>query len=297
MGILDELHIKVEEIEAEQLKRDLELEAQEEFYREHLRPVMIQAHQYLSDIVENLNIVTPKIEPSYPLRYLRDQLVSLDQTDYQIDFDSRTSPHQIDVTCNCTLAQPQEFYVPTKEAALRHSNLLNSYDFPHHRKNRLDKRYEIRGATFILEGPMPVHIRLLANAADRCVNLLLYNIEDKPVKKYKFSPEKFTPELLERLARLLVREESMLVSGVVSQDYRERLQQQLEEENRRKKKELSKALADLESQKSKENNARPMIRAKRAVMARAIKASKLFEQFRAQCISSIVELFGRIYRK
>ena len=91
MGILDDLNIKVEEIREEQLKRDLELEVQEKYYREQLRPLMLQAHRFLSDIVHKLNIIQPEIRPSYPLNPLTKELVTFDQSDHRIDSDGETN--------------------------------------------------------------------------------------------------------------------------------------------------------------------------------------------------------------
>jgi hypothetical protein len=290
MGILDELNIRVEEVRAEQLRRDSELEAQEIFYRDHLRPLMLQAHQYLSEIVYKLNIVAPEIKPSYPLKPLSNQSITLEQSDYQIDFDSKTSPHQIDVTCLCALDQPQEFFVPTQDAASRFTDLLHSYNFPHHRKDRLNSRFEVSGATFFLEGPMRVHIRILADAAGRCIQTLLYNLEEPPFKRYKFTPDTFTPEILERLAFLLVREEKVLVEVVVSQDYRDRLRLQLEEEKRRNEEDLATAFAELESQRLEEENAKFLNRAKRFVSERSGRALSFIKHIRDRCIVVFTKL-------
>ena len=51
MGLLDELQDEVDKIKADELKESSELEAQEEFYRLHLSPVMLRAHKYFSEIV------------------------------------------------------------------------------------------------------------------------------------------------------------------------------------------------------------------------------------------------------
>ena len=288
MGILDDLNIKVEEIREEQLKRDLELEVQEKYYREQLRPLMLQAHRFLSDIVHKLNIIQPEIRPSYPLNPLTKELVTFDQSDHRIDSDGETNPYQIDVTCSCTLDQQQEFYVPGKDAALNYAELLHSYNFYHHRKNRLDSRFDMCGATFFLEGPMHARIRILANATDRCMQIILQNFEDLPIKRYKFSPDKFTPDLLERLARLLVREEMLLVEVAISHDYRDQLRRQLEEEKQHKEEDLATAFAELESQRAEEReNAKLLNRAKRRV-AEWLELTKTFiRQYRKWFITKL----------
>jgi len=248
MGVLDELHVKVEEIRAEQLKQDLELAAQEAFYRESLRPVMVQALHYFSDLVEKLEIVKPEIRPAYPLNPLIKRPVKLRQSDYKVQADSENSPHQIDITCRCTLDRPLEFYLPGRDAASEHENLLKHYDLYHQCTKRIDKNfYEPRGATFYIEGPMFIRIRLVAQAADRCVRVIIRNIEQQALKRYTFPPEELNSDLLERLARLLLREEEALVELTVSDEYRQVLRRQIDEEKRRENKALGRYLAGLKS--------------------------------------------------
>jgi hypothetical protein len=241
---------------------------------------MVQAYGYLSEIVDNLNIVAPDIHPSYPLNPLLRQGVALNQTDYRFSFDNRKSPRQIDILCTCTLDQPQEFHVATEEAVVKHADLLRSYKFHHHQRNRLDKLHNIRGATFILEGPMKVHMRVFAHAADKCIYIDLRNLEDQPYKRYKLSPDKVDDELLERLARLLIREESTLVEVKVCDNVRDELRRRLELEKRRDEEDLAQAYADLEAERLAEKNAKLINRAKRAVAERTGEVLKVIQRFR-----------------
>ena len=265
MGLLDDLKLEAEKIRAEEQEQNAEFESQEEFYDEYLKPVMVRAYAYLSEIVDNLNIVAPDIRPSYPLNPSLKVGVVLNQANYVFSFDNRKSPRQIDILCTCTLDQPQEFHVATKEAVENQAELLRSHKFHHHQRNRLDNLHNIRGATFLLEGPMKIHIRLLAQAADRCIYIDLRNLEDQPVKRYRFAPDKVDDELLERLARLLIREESRLVEVKVSDKLREELRLKLELEKRREEEDLAQAYAELEAEKLAENDDKLINRARRLV--------------------------------
>lgn len=297
MGILDELDIKVEAIRAEQVRRESELAAQQKYYLEALRPLMLQALQYLSDIVDKLNVVSPEIKPSYPLNPLSNESITFHQADYQIESDSRTSPHQIDIICNCTLEEQQEIYVPTRDGASRYTELLNSYNFYHHRKDSLDGRFEIRGATFFLEGPMHVRIRILANAEDRCIQIILRNLEEKPIKHYSFSPDRFSPELLERLARLLVREERTLVEVAVSQEYRDQLRRQLDQEKRQKEEDLARAIAEREIERMEEEKAKFKNRAKKAATEMLGSFANSVSQGKNKFIQVITDVKGHLRDK
>jgi rubrerythrin len=112
---------------------------------------------------------------------------------------------------------------------------------------------------------MPVHIRVEAAPADRCVYVHLLNLESQPYKRYKFSADKVDGALLERLAKLLVREESKLIEVEVSDDMRSELRRRLEIENRRREEELARAYAEMEAEKSAEREAKFTFRLTRAI--------------------------------
>ena len=212
MSLLENLQSQVKKITEEESKKSGNFLEQEAFYENHLKHVMVRVHNYFEKIVENLNIVAPDIYPSYPLNPMERKGVTLEQADYAYSYDNGRHPRQIDILTICNLKRPIEFYVPTADAVLNHSNLLESYQFPHHRKIKLDKLYNICGATFILEGPMKAQIRISANSSEKCIDVFLWNIEKKPFRKYRFSPEKVDDQLLQRLARMLIRKESVLTS-------------------------------------------------------------------------------------
>jgi hypothetical protein len=265
MGLLDDLKTEVKKIKNEELQQDAELEAQEEFYNTHLRPVMLRANSYFAEIVDNLNTVAPEIYPAYQLDPLQQREITLNQGSYLYRADHVENPRRIDMSCNCTLVDAQEFYVRSKDAVDKYAALLDSYKFPYHSKNELDTRHEVINATFILEGPMKVLVRIQADAVDRCVYIDLQNIEDLPFKRYKFLPDKVDDELLDRLARLLVRKESKLVEVKLSDDVRDEFRRQLEQEKRRNEEELAEAHAYREAERLAEEEAKLINRAKRAV--------------------------------
>ena len=266
MGLLDDLQVEVKTIRAAELDQNAELKAQEEFYSVHLRPAMLRAYDYFLEIVESLNVIASDIKVSYPLNPSLKGGVTLHQSDYKFSSDCGKTPRQIDILCSCTLEHHQEFYVGTEEAAQNLSDLLESFRFPHHRRNKLDKQYNIRGATFILEGPLKVHIRVLAHAADRCIYISMRNLEDQAIKRYKFTPEEIDTELLERLARMLIREESFLVEvKQMPDDVRDELRRQVELDNIREAEGRAQAQADLEAERLAAKEAKLVNRIRRKV--------------------------------
>ena len=112
----------------------------------------------------------------------------------------------------------------------RQSALLDSYRFFYHRKDRRNERLEVVAATFILEGPLRSHLRIVADPDDRAVHVMLRNLEATPTRSYRFEPGQLDPAMLERMARLMLRQERTLVQVEVSESVRRQLQARLAEE-------------------------------------------------------------------
>ena len=112
---------------------------------------------------------------------------------------------------------------------------------------------------------MKVQIRLLASPKDACIYVDLLNIEAQPVKRYRLAPEDVDEALLDRLARMLIREEQTLIAVKISDDARAALRRKLEEEKRRKARELADAEAEREAERLAEEEAKLINRARRTV--------------------------------
>lgn len=265
MGLLDDLKKQVEEKEQQERQQNAALEAQQAFYETHLREVMRRTHDYFSELVEHLNAVAPEVSPAYSLAPPQEPPISLKQEGYSFRSDSYEKPTNILVNCVCSLEQRCEFYVRSKVAIDNYSALLDSHNFPYYTRNELDERHNVANAIFVLEGPMKVQIRLLASPKDACIYVDLLNIEAQPVKRYKLPPEAVDEALLDRLARMLIREEQTLIAVKISDDARAALRRKLEEEKRRKAQELADAEAEREAERRAEEEAKLINRAKRTV--------------------------------
>lgn len=265
MGLLDDLKNQAKEKEEKEKQREAELQAQQLYYDKHLHSVMRQAHAYFLELVQQLKIVQPEVSPEFSLGPENEPPITLRQDDYVFRADNTEKPRSIVVSCECHLDEPCEFYVRTKTAVSSYAEMLDSLGFPHYRKNEMDERLDVANATFVLEGPMKSQIRLVASPENKCIHVDLFNIDRQPRKRYRLSPEKVDETLLDRLARLLLREDATLVEVEVSDEVREELRRKLEEDNQRRAQEQARAIADREAERLAEEEARMINRAKRTV--------------------------------
>lgn len=261
MGIQDELQAEVDRIRASEAREQARLDSQDAYYREHLRPAMLRATAYFRELIDKLSVVEPSITVRYRLNPYQPDGVALKQSKYRLRVDSEENPKLVDVLCTCTLDRPREFFVANARMAESRSKILNDYGFPHHRKNKLDGFLNICGATFILEGPMTVRIRILADAEQRAVEIELRNFFDEPEARYhRFRPEQLDDDMLDRLAQLLLRKIPQLVETRVSDEVRDQLRTRLRVEQLTRERELESARRELAAEEEAARAARPINR-------------------------------------
>jgi hypothetical protein len=266
MTLLDDLKAQAADVKAAEFALREEQQAQEEFYALSLRPAMVQARDYFDEVIRNICIVDPSIECSYPFDPNQMAGVTFTQSEYAFDYNDSRNPRQLYIRSICRLRKPAEFYVPTKKGVEKYAKLLHDHVLPFHQKNQLDERYDIRGATFILDEALPAQIRILSSPADRCIYVDFRNFEEKPFVRYRFNPDQLTIEMLEKIARVLLRKEPKLISFDVSEEFRGELQKQLEIDRLKKEKDVEEGLAYLETeQQAEEKEARLINRTKSAL--------------------------------
>lgn len=265
MALRDELRKEVADIKSRQQDESARKEADEAFFAQQLLPAMREAHAYFSEVVSNLQIISPDIFPEYPLNPLTEKGVALRQCDYKYRVDDGKNPREVDVLCQAVLDRPMDFFVDTKERAEKHAALLDAHDFAYHRKNYLDKHFNIKGATFFLEGPMRVYFRISASAEDRCIYIDLRNLGEHKSKRYKFQSEDFNEAFFDRLTNLLLRKENYLIAPNVDAVERDQLRRQLEAEQRLRDQDLAEAYQLQESRKAAEREAMLSNRTRRAL--------------------------------
>jgi hypothetical protein len=278
MSLLGDLQKEVRKIKESEVKKNAELEEQQAFYDSSLLPVMTRVCRYFEEIVENLNIIKPDIQANYPFHPGRESGVSFKQSHYKFLSDSHDHPRQVDIHCRCTLEKPYEFYLATQKAVEAHVDLLNSYNFSFHHKDQLNRNSEIRGAKFILEGPMYVHIRITASPGDKKVHVAVRNLGEQPIKRYKLSPEAVSEEFQELLAKLLLRKIPQLREVKVDENYRGQLRTQIESEKRVEEEALAQAYADRKLLRIAEENQAFINRSKRAVVEQVQVIRKLLSK-------------------
>jgi hypothetical protein len=244
MNLLESLRSEVKVKQAEQARSLAQHEREQEYYRDTLRPVMLKAKVYLSEVVDCLRFLDSHMPVELPLSPDNKSMVSMDQKGYELFYDDSVNPTHLELVFDCDLVRSQNFHLPTRGEVERYTEYLDSLDFPYHRKTQLDRQYEISSANFKLEGPLKVRIGIVASPADRCIYIHLRNLEATPRKRYKFSAERVDTALLDRLSRLILRQETDLVTVELCPETRQRLRNQVENGRRERLEDLKNAFEE-----------------------------------------------------
>ncbi len=245
MSLIESLREQVSLKEAAHAAHLAELEAQQRVYEETLRPTMLKMLGYFSELVDSLRLLDTKTSVHLPLAPDKSSTVSMEQSGYRFSYDDGKNPTRLEVFCECVLTAPQRFYVSNPQAVENYTQYLDDMQLAYHKKTQLDGHYDVRSAVFELEGALKIGIRIDANPESGRISFYLLNLETMSTRKYEFSPEKIDESFLERLAKLLLRQESKLVSIKLCPDIRAGLRAKVQSDRIKREAELKIAFEEL----------------------------------------------------
>ncbi|MEP5568583.1 MAG: hypothetical protein ABJN62_12155 [Halioglobus sp.] len=258
MSLIESLRNEVEIRESEHAAILAEREAQQTYYEDSLKPSMQEARSYFLEVVRNLKFLKTVTPVSLPMAPDGESLVAMEQSGYEFFYDNANNPMRLDIVCECLVSGAQRFYLSTPDKVAQYTEFLDGLHFSYHRKTELDSKYEIRNATFELEGPLKVGVTIEASLADRCIYIYMRNVEGLAKKRYRFAPEKVDTALMERLARLILRQEETLVNVTLPNEVRNELSMQVMAERQEREKDLKIAIEEMRLERLAEVEARKL---------------------------------------
>lgn len=228
MGILDELKQEAIEKQQQQLTQENQEQRLETLYREALLPAMQKAYLFLQELVQHLcflehAIVVEQYSAKYP------QIGRLTQQDYKMytddhggfaDFDRLM---QITVRFFCVGSGSFRYEVESQGLIEREIAFLSS------RHLKFDWVLKggtsaVRRACFNVEQKIPVRFKFQVDYAHSNIQLMIHNHENFNSYKKSFSAEQINDELLDEIARFMLRRNSNFVCLDISVDHKQRIQ-------------------------------------------------------------------------
>ncbi len=257
MGILDQLRD-----EANKKKADIDAESnlgeqRANRYRHFLLPKMQEIFQYMKEIIEHLNFLEQDIEINhYSDRY--QQLGLLHQKGYKINtdgYDGFVNPEnimQINISFNCQGEGDFVFQKEGKSFIEQEVSFLIKSNTPFQWKY-IQSAENASTAVFRVKRNIPVQFRFEVDYEQSLIILLIKNHANFDFYKKNYSPEEIDQDLLDKIARYMLRKDDDLVRLEISTQQKTAIKQQLKKQ-RREHEALMQQIAMEEAQQEKEDD-------------------------------------------
>lgn len=239
MGLLDELKNQAQELKAKEddgqdpTQADAKPDGDAEQARRMLGPKMKALYNYFKEFNEHLNVVSPDVSGDYLLEGLG-TLSNLRQGDYKLATDDPKSIQKFTFHWSCSGSGRQEFKVTNPILAEKHRENLWNLNL------RFNKRDLQRGAgaVFVVEAFVPVSFEFEADPVKNVISLKLKNLGALGVVTHFYSPDKVNAELMDELAKCVLRRPNRFdelngekMSDTLRQQLRENLEKEREQRN------------------------------------------------------------------
>ncbi len=231
MGILDDL-----KREAEQARRAKEGEEalraeRERTYRDEIRPRMKKIHQYLIEVVEQLQLINRQVKASYSIPCIG-MMGDLTQENYRVFIDSAENPKELIIQFDCCAKDERKYEI---SAALSEEfrQFLIEQQVRFSEWPVRDGEGEITSVIF--KGKLQVRVALVIKAdfdqSRICATTI--NYDGLSVRDYTFDYAKIDDAWLDQLGHYLLRKEAHWDSLYISDEDRKRIHQRAREEQAR----------------------------------------------------------------
>jgi len=236
MGILEQLRTEAAKKQRDQFSQkelDQQLAAN---YRRDILPRMQQAFRFMKELIDHLNFLEHAIEvENYSDLY--PQFGRLKQTNYKINtdgimgFTDINKLMQINVSYSCV--GEGEFYLPREG----NGAIEREISFLHEKKLNFDWKplpmRESRVCTqFRIQRSVPVFLRFEVDYQQSKIKLQIRNHFNFDVFDKVFLPEEINDELLDEVARFMLRKDHDFIRLSISSEHLQDIRQRLEQHKR-----------------------------------------------------------------
>ncbi|WP_036248454.1 hypothetical protein [Methylobacter sp. BBA5.1] len=233
MGVLEQLRGQVhgkQDDELDQQHIEQELAAR---YKDAILPKMQSIFVFMKEMVEHLTYLEQSIFiDDYSSKY--PQLGRLIQTDYKINTDGiigYVDPGklmQINVSFFCLSEGAFSYNLQGKSLIEQEVAFLSAHKVPFEWKY-FQGVGAVQNASFIVTRKIPVRFKFEVDYVASNIKILINNHENFGVYKKSFAPEQIDDDLLDEVARFMLRQDSDFIRLEISSEHRNRIRRKLEE--------------------------------------------------------------------
>lgn len=236
MGILDQLKHEAAEKQKQQESQTNLQKQREDHYRVAILPAMQKAFKFMQELVEYLNflehaIVVDEYSTQYP------QFGRLKQQDYKIYTDNHggfadvDQLMQINVRFFCVGFGAFSYNLEGQNRIEREVAFLSARNIPFDWKLQ-NGRSAIPSAVFTITRKIPVRFRFEVDYDNSKIHLLINNHDSFTAYKKAFAPEDVNEELLDEIARFMLRKDNDFIRLEISSAQRQSITNLAEQKRR-----------------------------------------------------------------
>lgn len=296
MGLLDDLKSQAEKQQDTKSGSPTQQIGSDDFYREHVRLRMDAAHNFLKELVNQLNTLKLDTRANYPFKP-DGKTVTLLQQGYKVYSDSIPEPRQITLSFTCGLINPTAYEIQGQGPVMAQTELLERYHFKYEKLEQRDQRQLVSGAKFRLVGPLQVKFVLQYDDNKQIIKLLLGNFVGPGTSQYNLKPEQIDEAFLDHLGKYILRKEPSLFKEAISDDVKAMLRKKLQEEQMQREAELKEAeeIRKAEEDAQKENSKKELL--KKAVSQTVAEKKEKLKQAMNEQVSEKKEKLRTMFNK
>ena len=230
MGILDDLRNDAEQKKGGELKKVDKKKQLDAIYAHDILPVMQSTFNYLKELVDHLNYVKMGVKvEKYSSRY--PQLGILKQQDYKLNtdgfggFGDFNRLMQINLSFFCCGEGSFAYRVEGRDRIEQEVAFLHSRKVPSDWQNA-EGNHSMQAAIFKVKRRIPVRFRFEVDYNNSQIKLVINNHENFGVQKKSYEAADINNEVLDEIARFLLRKDNDFMQLKLSAVSREIIRQQ-----------------------------------------------------------------------
>jgi len=265
MGLLDDLKKesdKLRQIEQTEAERRAALE---KIYEEVLLPKMQYLLGYLYELVQHLNYVNPEVIVNVYSNEVP-ELSELKQSEYRIVTERSQDVDHFSLRFYCERHGYYEFETAGQTNIEREVQTLLARGLKHDCKRVAGQDNSAQRAFFRVQRRVPVVFDFATDIETSTIKIAIRNFENLDIRVYHFEPDSINDELLDILARYILREETDFLKVDISDEQRTAIRQQLQSAMQQREHEIAEAERHERQEQEKEKGKRTFLKSIRTLV-------------------------------
>ncbi|MBD3619575.1 MAG: FHA domain-containing protein [Chromatiales bacterium] len=238
MGVLDELKQRAEQLKAEEARAAEQQAERLAQARDVLSPTLARLHAYLAELVQQLEVVQPKVPVDFRIRDVG-VLEGLLQGGYRVSRDGDAqSTQRVSFSCLLESRRHYRFELSIPGQVDNWLTQLRAQGLKVDHAQVLEENSIGHRVWINIAGHVPVRLRFEADIGNESILLLIQNYEEMGESRHRIRPEQIDEAFFDELGRYILRKPNRFLKLEVPAEVRDRLRRRIEEDQKRKRDEL-----------------------------------------------------------